>query len=424
MYLRPIADTGLTRWHYRLRMAFTPLHRELGLEASDLTHEVLQSAIEQRVREQDDLDWKKTLPVRERHEEFAKDVAAMANSGGGLLVFGVEESKDGTSAAGSLAHIEKWDDAEQRRLRQVAYSAIQPPVHGLTFHDLKSDGVRTVVLEVPASADAPHLVWIKERFAAPLRYGAQTEYMNERQLETAYSSRRQMRSDLLARLQDTAANAVTPVATDGQVWLSITATPAQPRPTYSSRVTSEEFTGIILAGAFGNPFVVHASSGPMGVSPRPRYRRWTNIDSYEGVAERVTEIHDDGTLVYALALHPVKDGARADLHPMALHDVPAEAVWLLRHVNAALTPGSEYVLRVNLHSDFWPVYFRTFSTSTNHLDDRDNPILRFEPVEVTVDPQASKGSLLELIWAIVTDIVNQGGTRSPSATYLKRPSEG
>lgn len=187
-------------------MAFTPLHRELGLEASDLTSDLLAAAVEQRVCEQDDLDWKQSLPVKDRHDEFAKDVAAMANSGGGLLVFGVKEQKDGTSAAGLLVHIGKWDDAEQRRLRQVAYSSIQPPVHGLRFHDIDSDGVRTVVLEIPASADAPHLVWSNQRFIAPLRYGAQTEFMNERQIEAAYALRRQARTELLGRLQDTAAN--------------------------------------------------------------------------------------------------------------------------------------------------------------------------------------------------------------------------
>lgn len=405
------------RSHYLLSMAFTSLHRELGIEASDLTYALLRSAVEQRVREQDDLDWKRSVPVRERHEEFAKDVAAMANSGGGLLVFGVEETKDGTSAAGGLAHIEKWDDAEQRRLRQVAYSAIQPPVHGLRFYDLESDGVRAIVLEVPASADSPHLVWAKERFTAPLRYGAQTEFMNERQLEAAYALRRQARTDLRGRLHAAAADAVDPVKTDGQVWLSVTAIPTQPRPPHLPRLTSEAFTRIIVSGAGWNPFVASSGSRSMGVSPRPRFRRWVTIDGHEDVADRVVEIHDNGTLVYACTLHPVRDGERADLHPMALHEVPAEAMWLVRHVNEALTQGSEYILRIDLHSEFWPVFFRKFSRG--FLDDRDNPILRFEPVELSIDPQASQDALLRMVWELVGDIVNQGGARAPSALYLK-----
>lgn len=399
-------------------MAFTPLHRELGLEPSDLTHEMLRAAVDQQVREHDDLDWKRALPVKERYEEFAKDVAAMANSGGGLLVFGIQESADGTSAAGALAHIEKWDDSEQRRLRQVAYGAIQPPVHGLKFHDLQQDGVRAVALEVPASSDAPHLVWAKEKFTAPLRYGAQTEFMNERQLEDAYASRRQVRTDLLTKLQDAATDAVSPVKTAGQVWLSVTAAPVQPRPAYLPRPTSEDFTNIISKGASWNPFVVNSSNGSIGISPRPRYRRWTTIDIYQGVADRLIEVHDDGTLVYAVAVPEVKGGETVDLHPMTLQQAPAEALWLLRYVSAAITPGSEHMVRINLHSDSWPVYFRTIERG--HVADRGNPILRFEPVEAIIDPQTSEQRLLDGTWAIVTDIVNQGGTKSPSTTYLKK----
>jgi hypothetical protein len=400
-------------------MVFTSLHRELGREPSDMTYELLLAAVDQGVREQDDLDWKRALPVKEGHDAFAKDVAAMANSGGGLLVFGVAEVPDGTSAAGSLVNVEKWDDGEQRRLRQVAYSVIQPPVHGLTFYDLESDGVRAVALAVPASSDAPHLVWAKEKFTAPLRYGAQTEHMNEHQLEGAYTARRQARSALLSRLRDAAAAAIRPVTTPTQVWLSVTAAPTVPRPAYLPRLTSEQFTHIITSSLGSNPFLVGTPPGLAGISPRPRYRRWTTIDSYQGVADRLIEIHDDGTLVYAVALHEVKDGLNVDLHPKTLQEAPAEALWLLRQVNTAVTPGAEYVVRVDLHSGSWPVYLRRYERG--FLADRDNPILSFEPVEVTLDPQADVASLRRDLWAFVTDIVNQGGSQFPSRTFLHQP---
>ncbi|HCB06067.1 MAG TPA: hypothetical protein PLZ93_09040 [Nocardioides sp.] len=59
----------------------TPLHLALGEEASPFSMALLDRAIESQVEETDDLDWKQALPLREKREEFAKDVAAMANSG-------------------------------------------------------------------------------------------------------------------------------------------------------------------------------------------------------------------------------------------------------------------------------------------------------------------------------------------------------
>ncbi|KQX74499.1 hypothetical protein ASD10_04490 [Aeromicrobium sp. Root472D3] len=398
-------------------MVFTPLHRELGLEPSDLTLDLLHAAVEHGVRELDDLDWKKALPVKERHEEFAKDVAAMANSGGGMLVFGVQERDDRTSAAGALVGVDAWNDNEERRLRQVAYSVLQPPVHGLSFRELTDGDVRAVALTVPASSDAPHLVWSRDKFTAPIRYGAQTEYMNERQLEDAYAARRQARTDLATRLQDAATNAVLPLATRPQVWLSLTAAPTTPRPSYLPRLTEREFSTMVSKALVWNPFVVVSPTG-VGIEPRPRYRRWTTTDSFQGVSERAVEVHDDGTMVYAVALHQPPDAQELDVHPKALHEAPAAAVWLLRHVSAALNPSSNYVLRVNLHSDAWPVYFRTYERS--RLARRHSPVVRFEPVELTIDPQITKQRLLDLVRTLVADIINQGGSEQPSNIYLHR----
>jgi len=43
-------------------MEFTPLHRLLGRQPGPLTDDMLDAAIEQGIRETDDLDWKSALP--------------------------------------------------------------------------------------------------------------------------------------------------------------------------------------------------------------------------------------------------------------------------------------------------------------------------------------------------------------------------
>lgn len=83
-------------------MTSTPLRRSLGLPPSTLTDEILDQAVAAGVTEVDDLDWKKTLPPAKGvpQTDFPKDIAAMANRGGGMIVYGVEE--DQKAATGRL----------------------------------------------------------------------------------------------------------------------------------------------------------------------------------------------------------------------------------------------------------------------------------------------------------------------------------
>lgn len=74
-------------------MRFTALHRAVGSAPSDLTDELLQQAVDAGVVETTDLDWKKELPSPQSlgRSDFPKDIAAMANVGGGVIVYGVSE---------------------------------------------------------------------------------------------------------------------------------------------------------------------------------------------------------------------------------------------------------------------------------------------------------------------------------------------
>ncbi len=62
------------------------------------------------VVETNDLDWKSELPPAKGipQTDFPKDVAAMANSGGGVIVFGVRESQ---KAATERVDVGEFDEA-------------------------------------------------------------------------------------------------------------------------------------------------------------------------------------------------------------------------------------------------------------------------------------------------------------------------
>lgn len=174
---------------------YTPMHRALGRAPSELTYELLEACVVACVPESESLDWKRTLPhdtgKPDWREEWAKDVAAMANTGGGCIVYGVVE-EPGTGAAMRLEDVGPFGDDVETRLRQSAAAQIHPLVAGLQFLPVtKPDGPgQALVVRVPASSDVPHLLRQgKEGFKAPHRYGSTTEWMTERALEDAYRRR-------------------------------------------------------------------------------------------------------------------------------------------------------------------------------------------------------------------------------------------
>lgn len=148
-------------------MSFTALHRALGLRPGPLTDDLLGAAVAAGVTETNDPDWKSELPPAKGlpQTDFPKDVAAMANSGGGLVVYGVRESQ---RAAVERADVGEFDETYERSLRSAAITAITPPVFGLNVYRLGSPGNRAVVVEVPASVDGPHLIYKNDYFGAPV----------------------------------------------------------------------------------------------------------------------------------------------------------------------------------------------------------------------------------------------------------------
>lgn len=137
-------------------MTFTALHRVLGLPPGPLTDDLLDEAVDAGAEEADDLDWKSELPSVKGLplSDFPKDVAAMANSGGGVIVFGVREAQ---KAATERVDVGDFDESCERAFRSAAITAISPPVFGLNVHRIGTDP-RAVVVEVPASIDGPHLI--------------------------------------------------------------------------------------------------------------------------------------------------------------------------------------------------------------------------------------------------------------------------
>ena len=76
---------------------WTPIHLALGAPRGALTFELIERAVAAQVPESESLEWKALLRTDENaRQELAKDLAALANTAGGVLVIGVGEEGHGT----------------------------------------------------------------------------------------------------------------------------------------------------------------------------------------------------------------------------------------------------------------------------------------------------------------------------------------
>ncbi|MGK3986012.1 ATP-binding protein [Sorangium sp. So ce136] len=160
---------------------------------TELTKEDIDDLVENEVPEDRALDYKAELPDGKEasKKEFAADVAAFANAGGGFLIFGIPEKKDGDgkntgrpAAAEGLAGVNP--DEEMRRLNQVIQSSIDPR---LPYYEWKViEGFPKgpiILLHIGRSWSAPHMVKTGDsRFYT--RNGVQKQSMDVREIRSAF----------------------------------------------------------------------------------------------------------------------------------------------------------------------------------------------------------------------------------------------
>ncbi len=116
----------------------------------------LQRLVDERAEESATLEFKSRLPDRGKNDDLAKDIAALANTDGGVILYGIAE--DDAGGAAELAPFALSGEAE--RITQVA-ALIQEPIPGVNVKTIpSSEDARTgfLVVDVQPSPRKPHLV--------------------------------------------------------------------------------------------------------------------------------------------------------------------------------------------------------------------------------------------------------------------------
>ena len=218
------------------------LHRltaRLGADVAELTPAHLQALCDLGLPEDVDLDFKRedsyTTSGPGGLDELAKDVTALANARGGLIIIGIVEDSQG--CAESLSDVAVSDNKIVQmynglRARVVPYL---PDVWIDDRETAAGSGRGYVLIAVPGSAIAPHAVRMTSRpqYSFARRVGRTTAWLEESEIAALYRDRFRLAEEHRDRvlkvhhLGSEWMRRLRPVAV-GRIWMEVALVPSVP----------------------------------------------------------------------------------------------------------------------------------------------------------------------------------------------------
>jgi hypothetical protein len=287
----------------------------LGTDGSELTEQSLQRLVDARAREDSDLEFKGKHYPKDKNDELAKDVAAMLNAAGGLLIIGILEDRQ--ARATSLTPV-SITDGDVRRIREVVAENVRPFAN-LDIQPVPASGGPDdhgyLVVSMPRSPVAPHSVRRSgPAMTFPIRNGETTRFLNESELGEHYRRRFATVAGQSERLGALDQRVQRTVHRETEPWLMIVAVPDVPGDLPINRAELNQFQrrvqnmSLMVTGG-------HSTFRRFGVGPR---RLWADSSVLQDPrpAYGYLELNQDGSGAFGLYTSPVesRDSAAQGIH--------------------------------------------------------------------------------------------------------------
>jgi hypothetical protein len=194
----------------------------------EIVEQDIQNLVDDQIEESAHLDYKREVDFSSSgKKELAKDISAFANSGGGVILYGIEEKKNehGIPVPVSPIHgIESSIDRE--RIENVALNSISPRVQmSIKRIELSSDPSRSVlILLIPASLQAPHMLTKGGDNRYYKRFNFSSVPMEEQEVRFLFQKNIQMREET-SRIEQSKDNCLRDLNNDGSPWLCMLSYP-------------------------------------------------------------------------------------------------------------------------------------------------------------------------------------------------------
>jgi hypothetical protein len=406
-------------------MNFTALHRVLGRAPGPLADEMIDEAVRLGIAETDDLDFKSKLPPAKGlpDTDYPKDIAAMANSGGGLIVYGV---KDVQKAASARCDVGELGETYERTLRDVAVTAISPPIFGLEVYRLGQPGAQAVAIVVPGSVDGPHLIYRGEYFGAPFRNDADTVWMKERQVEAMYRVRFDERRHATEALDNLYNQLASARDVSEHPWLIMVGHPRLPS-IVGARLTREDARRVFEDSRTEAGTYAAGGGRPLDAvnwhNPRIGLRSWiapsNSASRHARWQASEASVHDDGSATLATTAGGAPMPPRGEHAPnnhvdSSLIEVAIADFLALVRVASQNRGTGEYEIRVGIAwSGEESLVVHRFDPRGFGGEDHALSPSGYPPIVSAVDARADADSYLRQVWDLVQDCLNQVGIETP-----------
>lgn len=352
-----------------------------GAPLDDLTTGHVRGLVDTSVQEAFDLDFKESLYGRGDADkrDLAGDVAALANTAGGVIVLGIEEDEQARAADAPGVEV---SDVEVGRILRVVGSLVAPiPVFDvisvldepgdvsepdappeLSGGDAEDEadteepasGHGFLIIAVPRSPNAPHAVLVNQALRYPRRNGSTTRYLSEPEVAAAYRDRVAGAARQAERSASVEAEAIRRLDLAVEPWLVVSLVPDLPGDLAITAEAMSDFQrAIVNAHALivpGGYSFVRASVGRRRLladdtatdSPLPRYVS--------------LELHADGAGVFAARLYDLlsEDRPAGDTVLNRIDDeyvqlaAASGVLWLAQHARDRAAAGGNALVRVTL----------------------------------------------------------------------------
>lgn len=279
----------------------------LGAQLDAVTYQQVSAIVTNQVPEAFDLDFKQALygnADRDRRE-LATDVAALANTAGGLIILGIQE--DDRARAGRVTPV-AISDAETARMHQILASLTAPlPVFGIVpVERPTSPGMGFYLVAVPRSARQPHAVIVNEGLRYPRSNGSTTRNLAEAEVATAYRDRFLSVGVQTDRAVEAERDLLIRLAVDRLPWVVVSLVPDVPGDMAIDAAVRRDFRTEMIGT---DPLIVHAGVEWQRIAVG---RRRLIADGTMGQDARANwvaaELHSDGAGAFAVVIPNLNEG--------------------------------------------------------------------------------------------------------------------